>query len=62
METLRHGPCGLNEEAAEKFDEVHWVAAVNPHKGLIFSMEERLEMMKQYVDYYKLKKRKIGRP
>ena len=48
------GHADLMERAAKKFDIVHWVAAINPEKEQLFSTEERVEMMKSYVDYYKL--------
>ena len=41
--------------AAEAFDEVHWVAAVNPHKpSSVFTPHEKIEMMEKYVQYYQL--------
>ena len=49
------GHADLMQRASQKFDQVHWVAAVNPEKRQLFSLEERTEMMNAYVDYYKLK-------
>jgi len=40
--------------AAKAFDKVYWVAAINPQKSSIFSLEEKVSMMNAYVDYYKL--------
>ena len=49
------GHADIMNRAAENFDEVHWVAASNPHKSSkTFSSEERVEMMEKYVKYYKL--------
>lgn len=44
-----------HDEAATTFDHLYWVAATNPKKAYMFTVEERLEMMQAYVDYYKLK-------
>lgn len=40
--------------AAKLFDQVYWVAAVNPNKNFAFTAEQRVEMMKAYVEYYQL--------
>ena len=49
------GHADLMQRASSNFGVVHWVAAINPGKTQVFSMEERMEMMRAYVDYYKLK-------
>ena len=54
------GHADLMQRASNKFDIVHWVAAVNPGKTQLFSMDERMQMMKAYVDYYKLKNVKVS--
>ena len=54
------GHADLMQRASAKFDQVHWVAAINPEKKQLFSMDERMEMMKTYVDYYKLKNVTVG--
>lgn len=49
------GHADILYRAAEAFDEVHWVAAINPNKKLsIFSDHEKIEMMEKYVSYYQL--------
>lgn len=49
------GHADIMMRAATHFDQLYWVAATNPKKVYMFSLEERLEMMQSYVDYYKLK-------
>jgi pantetheine-phosphate adenylyltransferase len=49
------GHADIMMRAANNFDKVYWVAAVNPGKSYMFTEEERLSMMKAYVTYYKLK-------
>ncbi len=49
------GHADIMMRAANHFDRVYWVAAVNPGKTYMFTLEERLSMMKSYVSYYKLK-------
>lgn len=49
------GHADIMMRAATHFDKVIWVAATNPQKTYMFTLEERLEMMQAYVDYYKLK-------
>lgn len=49
------GHADLMMRAAALFDHVYWVAGVNIHKSLDFSVEERMEMMNEYVKYYGLK-------
>lgn len=49
------GHADIMMRAAKCFDEVYWVAAINPNKpDPDFTPEERLKMMQAYVDYYKL--------
>lgn len=40
--------------AARKFDHVYWVAAINVKKNSEFSVDEKVQMMQAYVNYYKL--------
>lgn len=49
------GHADIMMRAATHFDRLYWVAATNPKKTYMFTLEERLEMMQAYVDYYKLK-------
>jgi pantetheine-phosphate adenylyltransferase len=49
------GHADIMMRAAKHFDLVYWVAAINPSKAYMFTLEERLEMMQAYVDYYKIK-------
>ena len=50
------GHADVMRRAANKFDKLIWVAAVNPNKpDPLFSEKERTEMMEAYVQYYKLK-------
>lgn len=49
------GHADIMMRAATHFDKIIWVAATNPQKTYMFTLEERLEMMRAYVDYYKLK-------
>lgn len=53
------GHADIMMRAATHFDQVYWVAATNPSKKYMFTLEERLGMMQAYVDYYKLKNVKI---
>lgn len=48
------GHADLMMRAATHFDKVYWVAASNPKKQYMFTEDERLEMMRAYVTYYKL--------
>jgi pantetheine-phosphate adenylyltransferase len=49
------GHADIMMRAAMHFDLVYWVAAVNPTKTYMFTLEERIDMMQAYVTYYKLK-------
>lgn len=40
--------------AAKKFEHVYWVAAVNVKKQSEFSVDDKIQMMQAYVNYYKL--------
>ncbi len=53
------GHADIMMRAASQFDEVYWVAANNPKKSYMFTLEERLEMMRSYVEYYKLENVKV---
>lgn len=48
------GHADLVFRAAKKFDLVYWVAATNPLKILHFTVQQRLSMMQDYLDYYQL--------
>lgn len=48
------GHADIMQRAACKFDLVYWVAAYNPSKQLSFSIDQRMAMMMDYVEYYKL--------
>jgi pantetheine-phosphate adenylyltransferase len=49
------GHADIMMRAATHFDKIIWVAATNPKKVYMFTLEERLDMMRAYVKYYKLK-------
>jgi len=49
------GHADILRRSASIFGRVHWVAAVNPSKELVFSTQSRLDMMQDYVDFFKLK-------
>ena len=53
------GHADIMFRASLKFEKVFWLAAVNPKKKLLFSNEQRVVMMKAYVDYYKLRNVKV---
>lgn len=40
--------------AARKFEHVYWVAAINVKKQSEFTVDEKIQMMQAYVNYYKL--------
>ncbi len=48
------GHADIMMRAASKFDQLYWVAAINPKKDYLFSEKEKIEMMQSYVNYYKL--------
>jgi len=49
------GHADILRRAAEKFDCVYWVAAVNPFKSYLFPLAERMAMMLEYIEHYQLK-------
>lgn len=49
------GHADIMMRAAKHFDKIIWVAAINPKKVYMFTLDERLDMMHSYVEYYKLK-------
>lgn len=53
------GHADIMMRAATHYDTLYWVAATNPTKTYMFTLDERLEMMHAYVNYYKLKNVKI---
>lgn len=49
------GHADIMMRASKRFDKLIWAIATNPKKGrLDFTIEEKLKMMKAYVDYYEL--------
>ena len=40
--------------ASALFDCVYWAAAINPNKDYLFTPEERIAMMQEYVNHYRL--------
>jgi pantetheine-phosphate adenylyltransferase len=48
------GHADIMMRAAKKFDHLYWVIATNSKKAGLFSNEQKLEMMKSYVNYYRL--------
>ncbi len=51
--TWGHGD--ILERAAKQFDKIYWVVGKNRSKNPLFSIDERKEMMKKYVEHYNLK-------
>lgn len=49
------GHADVMERAARIFGRLTWALAVNPSKTYLFSVEERLEMMAEYVRHFDLK-------
>ncbi|MDH4122326.1 MAG: pantetheine-phosphate adenylyltransferase [Deltaproteobacteria bacterium] len=48
------GHADVMERAAHTFGKITWALAVNPAKTPLFSREDRLAMMAEYVTYFKL--------
>ena len=48
------GHADIMMRAANKFSHLHWVFANNTSKKAMFSSQDKLNMMKIYVDHYKL--------
>lgn len=47
------GHADIMMRAAQKYEQLYWVAATNPNKpDALFTAEERIKMMQGYVDYY----------
>lgn len=54
------GHADIMMRAAQKFDQLYWIAASNPNKSdNFFTEQERTEMMQEYVDYYDIKNVKV---
>lgn len=51
--TWGHGD--IMHRAAPHFDHIYWAAAVNPQKKYLFSLEERKQMMQEYINHHQLK-------
>jgi len=49
------GHANILLRASSLFDHVYWAAAVNVNKKYIFSPEDRIQMMQEYIKYYRLK-------
>ena len=54
------GHADVMERAARCFEQVTWAIAVNPAKSYLFSQEERLEMMAEYVRHFQLANVKLA--
>lgn len=50
FDPLTNGHIDIIQQAAELFDNVFVLVAVNPHKKTLFSMEERLAMIREALD------------
>ncbi len=48
------GHANILLRASALFDHVYWAAAVNVNKKYIFSPEDRIQMMQEYIKHYKL--------
>ncbi|MBL0691016.1 MAG: pantetheine-phosphate adenylyltransferase [SAR324 cluster bacterium] len=48
------GHADILRRAALKFDYIYWVVAINPVKKPFFSLEDRMAMMNEYIEFYKL--------
>ena len=48
------GHADILKRATAHFEHVYWAAAVNLQKKYLFSSEERLQMMNDYVQHYQL--------
>jgi pantetheine-phosphate adenylyltransferase len=48
------GHADIMMRAAKNFDHLYWIAAVNVNKKSVFTPEEKMDMMKAYVNYYQL--------
>lgn len=48
------GHADIMSRAAKRFDKLYWLAAKNPKKELEIPLQDRLIMMQEYVDYFKL--------
>jgi pantetheine-phosphate adenylyltransferase len=53
------GHADIMMRASKKFTTIHWVIATNSSKKYLFTIVEKLEMMKIYVEHYKLDNIKI---
>ena len=49
------GHADVMERAARVFDHITWALAVNPNKTYLFTEEERMEMMREYIEHFQLK-------
>lgn len=49
------GHADILKRASSHFDHIYWAAAVNIQKKYLFSSEERLQMMTEYVKHYQLR-------
>ena len=54
------GHADVMERAAHLFPRITWALAVNPAKSYLFTAEERMEMMGEYVRHYGLNNVTIG--
>jgi pantetheine-phosphate adenylyltransferase len=49
------GHADVMERASRCFDNVTWALAVNPGKSYLFTIEDRIQMMGEYVSHFQLK-------
>ncbi len=54
------GHANILYRASSYFEHIYWAAAVNPKKQYLFSPEERMQMMQEYVNHYQLDNVSIG--
>ena len=54
------GHADVMERAARSFDKVTWALAINPAKSYLFTIEDRLEMMQEYVRHFQLTNVTLG--
>ena len=50
-----YGHADILVRSSKQFDHVFWSAAMNAEKHYLFSEKTRLQMMKEYIEFYELK-------
>ncbi|MCZ6842095.1 MAG: pantetheine-phosphate adenylyltransferase [SAR324 cluster bacterium] len=48
------GHADVMERAARIFEKITWALAVNPDKSYMFTLEQRMAMMEDYIRHFKL--------